>query len=131
MIDSNEGYLAALKRIEKIQDLNETSSPEEEKELQDLAFEISEYEHENHKLPDPNLKDKLTYAMEQFGMEVSIGMKDYKTIIKYSDEDDVFHGKLEGVDNLIMFEGNTIDEVCDAFIDAIGDYTELQKQLKD
>lgn len=129
MIKTEKEYQEKLKRIEEIQaKVNEECIPED-KELELLAKEIMEYEEEHCKLPEPTLKDKLQFAQEQFGLEIKVEMKGYKSIIKHSVElDSCYHGNLIGIDDLIIFEGETIDEVCDAFVDAVHDYIELKKE---
>lgn len=48
--------------------------------------------------------------------------------VHYSAEDEIFYGKLEGIDDLIMFEGESVKELNSAFKDAVEDYQELCKQ---
>ena len=49
----------------------------------------------------------------------------YKGTIKYSAQDDVFHGKLIGIDDLVTYEGNTYKELKEAFKESIEDYITL------
>jgi predicted HicB family RNase H-like nuclease len=51
--------------------------------------------------------------------------KEFMGSVHYSAEDDVFFGKLIGVDDLITFEGESIQELKDAFKEAVDDYVEL------
>lgn len=62
------------------------------------------------------MKDILTY-------------KGYIGIVHYSADDDVFHGKVEGIKDLILFEGRTVDELKKAFHDAVNDYLEFCKKV--
>ena len=55
------------------------------------------------------MKDIMTY-------------KEYIGSIHYSTEDEVFFGKLEGIDDLVTFEGSSVDELKKAFIEAVEDY---------
>lgn len=49
--------------------------------------------------------------------------KGYWAEIKYSDEDECFCGKIEGLkDSLILFEGQTVKELKKDFEDAIDSY---------
>ena len=48
------------------------------------------------------MKDVLTY-------------KDFIGSVHFSAEDDVFFGKVEGINDLITFEGNSVDELKKAF----------------
>ena len=58
-------------------------------------------------------------------MKDVIKYKEYLGSVHYSAEDEVFYGKVEGVEDLISFEGKTVDELKEAFIDAVEDYHEL------
>jgi len=48
--------------------------------------------------------------------------KGYYSSPKYSAEDNVFWGKLEGISDSISFEGTTVNELQTAFIEAVDDY---------
>lgn len=48
--------------------------------------------------------------------------KNYAGIVSYSEEDEVFFGKVEGVNALINFEGESVKELKKAFEEAIDDY---------
>ena len=57
--------------------------------------------------------------------------KGYWAKIKYSDKDECFYGKVEGLKNsLILFEGSTVKELKKDFKDAIDDYLQLCKLTK-
>lgn len=52
--------------------------------------------------------------------------KGYWAIIRYSDEDECFYGKVEGLKNsLILFEGNTVKELKKDFKDAIDEHLKM------
>ena len=56
--------------------------------------------------------------------------KGYWAEIKYSDEDEWFCGKIEGLKNdLISFEGETVKELKKDFKDAIDNYLQTCKEL--
>ena len=58
--------------------------------------------------------------------------KGYWAEIKYSDEDECFYGKVEGLKkSLILFEGNTVKELKKDFKDAIDSYLQTCKELGD
>lgn len=57
-----------------------------------------------------------------------IKYKEYIGSVHYSSEDEVFYGKLVGIDDLISFEGNSVKELKTAFIEAVDDYQELCKE---
>ena len=55
--------------------------------------------------------------------------KGYWAEIKYSDEDECFCGKIEGLkDSLILFEGQTVKELKKDFEDAIDSYLDNCKK---
>lgn len=47
--------------------------------------------------------------------------------VNFSEDDDVFFGKIEGINALITFEGQTVDELKEAFKEAVTDYIEFCK----
>ncbi|MDX9870959.1 MAG: type II toxin-antitoxin system HicB family antitoxin [Clostridia bacterium] len=51
--------------------------------------------------------------------------KDYIGSIHYSTSDEVFFGRIEGIDDLISFEGSSVEELKTAFQEAVEDYLEL------
>lgn len=56
--------------------------------------------------------------------------KGYWAEIRYSDEDECFCGKIEGLKNVsISFEGETVKELKKDFKDAINSYLETCKEL--
>lgn len=48
--------------------------------------------------------------------------KDYLGKVNYSSEDEVLHGKIEGIDDLVTYEGESVEEIKQAFEDAVDDY---------
>ena len=50
--------------------------------------------------------------------------------VHYSDEDQVFYGKIEGVNDLVTFEGTSVKELKEAFKEAVEDYIELCEELE-
>lgn len=42
--------------------------------------------------------------------------------VSFSAEDKVFYGRLEGIDDLVTFEGSTVKELKVAFKEAVEDY---------
>lgn len=51
--------------------------------------------------------------------------KNFIGSVHYSTEDEVFYGKIEGIDDSIGFEGNSVKELKLAFHEAVEDYLEL------
>lgn len=48
--------------------------------------------------------------------------KGYIGTVGYSEEDDIFFGKVEGVNGLVNFEGESVKELKIAFKEAVDDY---------
>jgi predicted HicB family RNase H-like nuclease len=55
-------------------------------------------------------------------MKDVISYKEYLGSVHFSAEDEIFYGKIEGIDDLIAFEGNTVEDLKQAFQDAVEDY---------
>jgi predicted HicB family RNase H-like nuclease len=51
--------------------------------------------------------------------------KDYIDSIQYSSEDETFFGKIEGINDLVTFEGDSVEKIKLAFKEAVNDYIEL------
>lgn len=47
--------------------------------------------------------------------------------VNYSDEDECFYGKIEGINDLVTFEGTSVKELKKALKEAVDDYIELCK----
>ena len=50
--------------------------------------------------------------------------------VHFSATDDIFFGKIEGIDDLITFEGQDVTGLKNAFIEAVEDYKSLCVQAK-
>ena len=55
--------------------------------------------------------------------------KGYYASVHFSSEDDVFYGKLLGIDDLVNFEGSSVKALKKAFYEATNDYLETCKEL--
>lgn len=55
--------------------------------------------------------------------------KGYYASLHFSGEDEVFYGKLLGIDDLISFEGESVKKLIKAFHEAIDDYLATCKEL--
>jgi predicted HicB family RNase H-like nuclease len=55
--------------------------------------------------------------------------KDYLASVQFSAEDEVFHGKILGINDLVNFEGTTVKELKRAFSEAVEDYLETCKKV--
>jgi predicted HicB family RNase H-like nuclease len=61
-------------------------------------------------------------------MKDFITYKDYIGSVHFNAQDEVFFGKIEGIDDLISFEGKTVIELKKAFEEAVNDYVKLCKE---
>ena len=50
--------------------------------------------------------------------------KGYLGTVQYSEEDNVLHGKVAGIRSLISYEGTTLEELKNDFIEAVDFYLE-------
>ncbi|MBU3875371.1 type II toxin-antitoxin system HicB family antitoxin [Faecalicatena sp. AGMB00832] len=48
--------------------------------------------------------------------------KDYYGTVEYSDEDECFHGKVLGINGLVTFEGNSVQELKASFQEMVEEY---------
>src|SRR5882724_1085499 len=55
--------------------------------------------------------------------------KGYYASLHFSSEDEVFYGKLLGIDDLVNFEGASVKELKKAFHEAVDDYVETCREL--
>jgi len=55
--------------------------------------------------------------------------KDFIGSVHFSTEDDIFFGKIEGLPDLVLFEGSTVKELKQSFEEAVNDYIEVCKEL--
>jgi len=51
--------------------------------------------------------------------------KDYLAVVCFSEADDCFYGRIEGIDDLVSFEGRSVAELKKAFHEAVEDYLEI------
>jgi predicted HicB family RNase H-like nuclease len=51
--------------------------------------------------------------------------KDFLGSVHFNAEDEIFYGKIEGLDDLISFEGQSVEKLKKAFIEAVEDYINL------
>ncbi len=53
--------------------------------------------------------------------------KGYMGSVNFSEKDGVFFGKIEGINGLVNFEGESVKELTEAFHEAVNDYLEYCK----
>jgi len=51
--------------------------------------------------------------------------KGYIGSVEFDDEDEVFHGKVIGIRDVITFQGTSVEELKEAFTDSVEDYLEF------
>lgn len=51
--------------------------------------------------------------------------KDFIGTVHYSTDDETFYGKIEGINDLVTFEGNSVRDLKSSFEEAVEDYIEL------
>ena len=61
-------------------------------------------------------------------MKDIIKYREYIGSIHYSMEDEVFYGKVQGIEDLVSFEGSTVNEIKESFQEAVDDYLELCRE---
>ena len=59
-----------------------------------------------------------------------LNYKGYSAAVNFSNEDEVFYGKIFGINDLVSFEGKSVNELKKAFRESVDDYLETCKQLK-
>ena len=62
-------------------------------------------------------------------MKDTLKYNDFIGSVHFSTEDEVFYGKLMGVDDLVTFEGSSVQELKESFVEAVDDYLELCKSI--
>jgi predicted HicB family RNase H-like nuclease len=61
-------------------------------------------------------------------MKDVIRYKGYLGSVHFDAEDEIFHGKIEGIQDLVTFEGQSVAELKEAFQDAVEDYLALCRE---
>ncbi len=51
--------------------------------------------------------------------------------VAYNEKDQVFFGKIEGINGLVNFEGESVKELTKAFHEAVDDYLDFKNALED
>lgn len=58
----------------------------------------------------------------------TLNYKGYIGSVSFSEKDNVFFGKIEGINGLVNFEGESVKELTNAFHEAVDDYLEYCKE---
>jgi len=62
-------------------------------------------------------------------MKTTMSYKGYQGSVEFSDEDNLFFGKLIGVNDRILFEGDSVVTLRHNFQEAVEDYLEICKEM--
>ncbi|MCF6312739.1 MAG: type II toxin-antitoxin system HicB family antitoxin [Verrucomicrobiales bacterium] len=54
--------------------------------------------------------------------------KGYSGTVRFDDDDEVFHGEVLGLRDVVTFQGTTVEELKRAFEDSIEDYLDFCKE---
>lgn len=52
----------------------------------------------------------------------TLSYKGFIGSVNFSEEDRVFFGKIEGINGMVNFEGESVEELTEAFHEAVNDY---------
>jgi len=55
--------------------------------------------------------------------------KDFIGTVQFSTKDLIFHGRIEGINDLVTFEGDSVSSLKSSFEDAVEDYIALCEQV--
>ena len=62
-------------------------------------------------------------------MNDTLSYKGFLGTVHYYAKDDIFHGKINGIDDLVTFEGQSVRGLKNAFQASVNDYLETCKEL--
>ena len=57
--------------------------------------------------------------------------KGYEAVVSFDDEDEVFHGEVIDIRDVITFQGTNVDELKKAFMESVDDYLAFCKKLNE
>ncbi len=63
-------------------------------------------------------------------MKDTIEYKGFLGSLHFDSDDEIFFGKIEGIEDLVSFEGKSVSEIKTAFKAAVEDYLDLCKKSK-
>lgn len=121
-------YLKDNPRIKKI--INEEDMAELYKLLEKTKEKASKIK-DNYKTQDIPTDDRPYHDASFQKAKNIMKYNDYSAVIEYSDEDKCFVGKLLDIDALVIFEGESIDQLRRNFEEAVDDYIDFCDKLKD
>lgn len=59
----------------------------------------------------------------------TLSYKGFIGSVSFSEKDGVFFGKIEGIDSMVNFEGESVNELTNAFHEAVDDYLDYCKEM--
>jgi len=62
-------------------------------------------------------------------MKNTMSYKDYYGSVEFSDEDNLFFGRLIGINDTILYEGDNVKDLRKNFQEAVEDYLEICKEM--
>lgn len=62
-------------------------------------------------------------------MSQSLAYKSYKAAISFDAEDEIFVGRILGINDIVSFHADTVAELKQAFRDAVEDYIETCRKI--
>ena len=62
-------------------------------------------------------------------MKNTMKYKEYYGSVEFCDEDNIFFGKIIGINDTILYDGTSVDELRKNFNDAVEEYFEICKDL--
>jgi predicted HicB family RNase H-like nuclease len=62
-------------------------------------------------------------------MKDTMTCKTFIGSVHYSEDDEIFYGKLEAINDLVTFEGKSVAELKKAFREAVDDYIQTCREL--
>ena len=68
---------------------------------------------------------KIVQTNKVKNMDNILKYKNFIATVKYSEEDDAFIGRIEGIDSVVSFEGESVTELKEAFKEAVESYLEF------
>ena len=58
-------------------------------------------------------------------MDNTLKYKNFIATVKYSEEDEAFIGRIEGINSVVSFEGQSVEELKTAFREAVESYVDF------
>lgn len=55
--------------------------------------------------------------------------KGYAAFVEYSADDGCFVGHIKGISDIVGFDGESVEELCAAFVEAVDDYLQTCQAL--